>query len=398
MGIEDYNTVRDDNATIVPGNIRTVGRSEEQQYVNSIRQLMADLATFLGGDAPFEHLTISSANPYVDIEDTDTSVNHRISGNSSSGHLILQADYNSDAATPFLYVQIKGSTVFRIGTTGILYLEDIIRAIDGTIDSPGYAFTSDPNTGIYREGSGDIRVTCNGSQAMGFTSSVVTLFADQVQAPSGDAGDPPYSFVSDTSMGMYRRANNDIGFSVNGAEEFSVRGSSSGRIFNQASYDNTSAASATAGFTTTGGFYRSTSSMKWKRDAEPADLEYSKKLVYNSEPIWFHSLANEDNPEWSYWGFSAEQVAGIDPRMAHWAYPLKEVEEEFDDFGKDRDGNVVPIRRKVKTKVEDKSQPPTPEGVMYDRYVVHLVNVLQDQKKELDALRAEMEELRRLIT
>lgn len=43
MPISDYSPIRDDNANIIPGNIRS-RHPEEQQTINSIRQIMADLA------------------------------------------------------------------------------------------------------------------------------------------------------------------------------------------------------------------------------------------------------------------------------------------------------------------------------------------------------------------
>jgi len=45
MGLSDYSTDRDSNASIAPGNIRAVF-FEDQQIVNSIRQIMADLAGY----------------------------------------------------------------------------------------------------------------------------------------------------------------------------------------------------------------------------------------------------------------------------------------------------------------------------------------------------------------
>lgn len=45
MAIGDYSTTRDSNANIAPGNIRSNDYTRDQQLINSIRQLMADLAS-----------------------------------------------------------------------------------------------------------------------------------------------------------------------------------------------------------------------------------------------------------------------------------------------------------------------------------------------------------------
>lgn len=51
MSISAYSLIRDDNALIEPGNIRSPDFARDQQIINSIRQLMADLAGL--GITPF---------------------------------------------------------------------------------------------------------------------------------------------------------------------------------------------------------------------------------------------------------------------------------------------------------------------------------------------------------
>lgn len=52
MAIGDYSATRDNNASITPGNVRSNDPSRDQQIINAIRQLMADLAGFAGGVSP----------------------------------------------------------------------------------------------------------------------------------------------------------------------------------------------------------------------------------------------------------------------------------------------------------------------------------------------------------
>ena len=122
-----------------------------------------------------------------------------------------------------------------------------------------------------------------------------------------------------------------------------------GRLESDGTYSITTASAANVFIGTDGLFSRATSSLKYKTNVEDAILDFSKSIVYNSRPVWYRSLSESDPSEYSYWGFIAEEVAEIDPRMVHWG----------------EDG---------------------PEGVQYDRYVVHLVNVVQEQKQQLDAL------------
>jgi hypothetical protein len=124
-----------------------------------------------------------------------------------------------------------------------------------------------------------------------------------------------------------------------------------GRLQSDGTYSITTASSANVVIISSGLFLRSTSSIKYKTEVEDAELSYSEALVYGSRPVWYRSLSESDPSDYSYWGFIAEEVAEIDPRMVHWG-----------DDG--------------------------PEGVQYDRYVVHLVSVIQKQQQRLDVLEA----------
>ena len=124
-----------------------------------------------------------------------------------------------------------------------------------------------------------------------------------------------------------------------------------GRLQSDGTYSITTAGSANVAVQSSGLFARSTSSIKYKTEVEDAELSYSEALVYGSRPVWYRSLSESDPSDYSYWGFIAEEVAEIDPRMVHWG-----------DDG--------------------------PEGVQYDRYVVHLVSVIQKQQQRLDVLEA----------
>ena len=53
MPASNYSTDRDSNASIAPGNIRSEDYRRDQQIINAIRQLMADLASMTAGDDTF---------------------------------------------------------------------------------------------------------------------------------------------------------------------------------------------------------------------------------------------------------------------------------------------------------------------------------------------------------
>jgi len=124
-----------------------------------------------------------------------------------------------------------------------------------------------------------------------------------------------------------------------------------GRLQSEGTYSITTASAANVFIGTNGLFSRATSSLKYKTDVEDAEISYSEALIYGSRPVWYRSLSESDPSEYSYWGFIAEEVAEIDPRMVFLG-------------------------------------PDGPEGVQYDRYVVHLVSVIQKQQQRLDTLEA----------
>jgi hypothetical protein len=117
---------------------------------------------------------------------------------------------------------------------------------------------------------------------------------------------------------------------------------------------------------------RSTSSIKYKTDVETLDDSYADALLA-CRPVWYRSTCEGDNPGHSWWGFIAEEVAAIDPRLVHW----KTVEVTYDDKGSP-----------VTTPCD-----PEPEGVAYDRFVPHLLNLIKRQKEQIEAMEARLSAL-----
>lgn len=144
-----------------------------------------------------------------------------------------------------------------------------------------------------------------------------------------------------------------------------------------ATYSETTADAANLVIGVDGFFKRSTSSSQYKKDVEILQNEYADKLL-EMQPIWYRSTSKGDNPDWSYYGLLAEDVAKIDPRYVSWGYPIKEIETE--------NGDIV--------KVPDTDKPLQPEGVQYERLVAGLLNLVQRQQKLIDALNDKIDALK----
>jgi hypothetical protein len=118
---------------------------------------------------------------------------------------------------------------------------------------------------------------------------------------------------------------------------------------------------------------RSTSSAKYKTNIETLEDSYADALL-QCRPVWYQSTCEADNPDWGYWGFIAEEVAQIDPRLVHWKTTKPAVQE----------GGSI----------EHVACDPEPEGVQYDRFVPHLLNLIKRQGEAITELQAEVAALK----
>lgn len=211
------------------------------------------------------------------------------------------------------------------------------------------------------------------------------------------------TFSTGTSIFNVTRSNNDV-FQTSfyggaGVEQFRLTASHAyyPQIGTTASAAN---AFLNSGSTPANELLRSTSSLAYKRDVEPVEQQYSDKVL-DLAPIWYRSNASNDNPEWSWYGLGAEDVAAVDPRLVHWGY-------QHDDFDMVDQERVEIVERKIETIVDGKTVFETiphelktvfqervlkegaklkPDGVMYDRVAVLLLDVV----KRLEARVAELE-------
>ena len=154
------------------------------------------------------------------------------------------------------------------------------------------------------------------------------------------------------------------------------------------SYSSTSSSAANLVISSNGALSRSTSSLKYKTDVQVIQDEYADALIYGAQPIYYRSLCRNDQYlNWAYWGFGAEQIAEIDPRICHWkTHEPYEVEVEIKDTN-DKGEETTYIDKQIKYKDLIK---PEVEGAMYDRFVPHLVNVIQRLTKRIEVLEARL--------
>ena len=148
-------------------------------------------------------------------------------------------------------------------------------------------------------------------------------------------------------------------------------------------YDHTTSGSANVNVVSGGQLRRSTSSIKYKTQVETLEDSYADALL-NCRPVWYRSTCAGDNANHSHWGLIAEEVAEIDPRLVHWSTTNINYVDEVDENGDtvyEEDGKTP---RKVRAKTEEKEA--HPEGVAYERFVPHLLNLIKRQQTAIKTL------------
>lgn len=90
----------------------------------------------------------------------------------------------------------------------------------GTAADNTYAFTGDPDTGMFYSGD-QVKMSAGGSSRMRVSDKVSFGSTTQTLPPAGSVGAPAYSFTTSTSTGMYA-VGNDMHVSVGGVNSLSV--------------------------------------------------------------------------------------------------------------------------------------------------------------------------------
>ena len=138
-----------------------------------------------------------------------------------------------------------------------------------------------------------------------------------------------------------------------------------GRVRVTGVYDETTGGSANVNVQQDGLLQRSVSSIKYKKDVETLEDSYADALL-NLRPVWYKSKCSSDNPDHGHWGFVAEELAEIDPRLVIW---------KTSEISWDENGFAV-----------ETSCDPEPEGVQYERFVPHLLNLIKRQQQAIATL------------
>jgi len=151
----------------------------------------------------------------------------------------------------------------------------------------------------------------------------------------------------------------------------------SGSITSQATYDNTVSGSAVH-VTSAGVIGRTSSSEKYKKDIEDVEDKKALDILSKVKPKFFRrKKANGDlKPEWSQYGFIAEQVDGVDSRLAKCA--LYEMQESVEIVDGVKQASFKPVKRET----------PMVEDIDRDALLAALWKSVQLLQAEIETLKA----------
>jgi hypothetical protein len=321
---------------------------------------------------------------------------------------LLQTDAAGTGVEWTNNVDIPGT----LDVAGVATFDSIASHPLGSAGAPTITFTGDTNTGIYSPGADEVGIAIGGSEAARIDSSgrllvgtssytgnskfaivggsgvdvaLLDLRFGGARPTGADSGICEIRFGSpdQTSNNSYAKiecitdgassSNTDLparlvfSTTADGASSPTERmrldsaGSmvlASGTAFVAPYvYNTTTATAANVNVDASGFLRRSTSSIKYKANVETIQDQYADAIL-GCRPVWYQSTCEADKPEWGHWGFIAEEVAQIDPRLCF--------------FKEEEDGTLEP------------------EGVQYDRFVPHLLNLIKRQQQAIETLEAKV--------
>lgn len=333
---------------------------------------------YLRKSSDLDHVTGWDTITSADVDGLDT----QLAGKSDAGHT-HSYDPSGTAASAVAAHESDTTGVHGIADTSALVLTTDARLSDArtpTAHAASHASAgSDPITiteaqvtGLTSALAGKAAYPAGGSDGQALIKSGTTAVWGGPYAAltganfSGAVTAPGVTVQQDTNTGVViNRYSSGFGGSllnVPGPATFletQVNGSVAARISGSAArfpaaYSATTANGANVFVDSVGQLFRSTSSIKYKTDVQDA-TEDEVNAVLQIRPVTYKSLADADDSDKRWWGFIAEEVEQIDPRLV--------------------------------THNEDGE----PEGVQYDRIVPALVGIIQRQQAQIDALTARLD-------
>jgi hypothetical protein len=372
MPVEEYDATRYTPWT--PGNMPVGGKSNSTEQLN---------------DHPTEHN--HSAEAISDIVDRFADLRLYVPASNSCG---VDGDFKVDGNSD-LKINVPADA-WGAGSGTVFTPQGMVGGTQGAFATAmtcnGYRNTSDGWTSLRLNGevgaatlelhpNGSFHVRTAGTMSAsdkfppfrfsvinGLTKAYGDLQVDgQTKAQNGTRSAPAYSFASETKTGMYRPESNALEVMVGGerAVYFGKSTNSSHGVYMPllnarpappAAYPAVMVLDNSEG----GMMVRATSARRHLKNIEAVNLDATNS-VYDLKPVWYRSKTNVAPDGHSHYGFVADDVAAIDPRLVTYS---------TDDEGQKR-----------------------PETVNDHAVIALLVSAVQEQRATISDLNARVEAL-----
>ena len=347
------------------------------------------------------NFTNISTAPIIDFKANSVESAGRIRVNEASGGGVMQFATKTTGGTITEAIRIDSSQNVNIGSNissnPFTYLRfgasqygaaDIRPTNEGS-HKVGLSFYTDGTQDTTINPTEAMRLDSSGRLMVGTTSPGPTAGKQLTIADSANAGITIRSgtnaagailFEDDTAdRGEIQYSHNGdyMRFKTAGTERMRI--SHAGKFTAPTIYSLTTTGGGPVYVESDGDLLRYTSSLKYKTDVETIE-DARADAILNCRPVWYRSKCDNDiktegseKSDWGWYGFIAEEVAEIEPRLVNWATK---------DGVKQEDGSVESVER-------DPADYEA-EGVRYDNFVPLLVNLVKRQQAAIATLEAKV--------
>ena len=280
----------------------------------------------------------------------------------------------SDIVDRFADLRLYVPGVNSCGIAGDLRVDGQIKtAGGGSKDAPAFQIGPDKALGMFGSiASQYIRFAADGDTRLQVGTTYTSAYQDlqvdgQTLAQNGTKAKPAYGFTSDPDTGTYRPAADALELVVGGerAAYFGKSTNSTKGVWMPGINSHVAVPGAApivmvASVADGGTLIRTTSARRHLKEVETVNLAATNS-VYDLKPVWYRSKSKISDPGHSFYGFVADDVAAVDPRLVA--------------YSTDDDGTA------------------TPETVNDHAVLALLVSAVQEQRQQISDLTARLEAL-----
>ena len=288
----------------------------------------------------------------------------------NKNYRVMLGEDNNNTGASNCYVVTDQSRLYYNPSSNTLTVGTVNGTVANATNATNCSRTITAGNGLTGGGQLNANRTVAVGQGSGISVSATTVGVDSTVervnstylASIGSGAGPSHTFYGKTNAGMYFLDTNIVRFATNGTHRCSM---SSGNFTFPGIYSNTSSSGGEVYVNSDGRLRRKGSSRAYKTNIEPIEYSYAENILNNAVPVYYkpnvvppefpqayldmqqaqrdageqdiipdvhqcmdfcaennipwtmdEKWMNEgDNPDHSHWGFIAEDLAEVDPRL-----------------------------------------------------------------------------------